>query len=88
MKTDVPAAQRAAMAVALDGGTLRAVIEGIAPQVDCGRYPIKRALGEHVRVEADVFTDGHDSVAAQLLFRRADEAGWHAVFMEPQGNDR
>ena len=86
MKTDAPAAQRAA--TALGGGRLRAVIEGIAPQVDCGRYPIKRALGEQVRVEADVFTDGHDSVAAQLLFRRAEETSWHAVFMAPQGNDR
>jgi len=71
-----------------DGGQIRAVIEGVAPQVDCGRYPIKRVLGERVSVEADVFTDGHDSVAAQLMYRRTDETGWHCVCMQPLGNDR
>ncbi|MCC7547276.1 MAG: alpha-1,4-glucan--maltose-1-phosphate maltosyltransferase [Burkholderiales bacterium] len=71
-----------------DGGHVRAVIENVTPQVDCGRHPIKRVLGERVHVEADVFTDGHDSVAAQLVFRRGDEEGWHGVFMQPLGNDR
>ncbi len=71
-----------------EDGRVRAVIENVVPQVDCGRYPIKRVLGERVRVEADVFTDGHDSVAAQLMYRRADEDGWHGVFMLPLGDDR
>ena len=69
-------------------GRLRAIIENVTPQVDCGRYPIKRVIGERVHVEADVFTDGHDSVAAQLMYRRAGEDGWHGLFMQPMGNDR
>ena len=46
---------------------VRVVIENITPQVDCGRFPAKRAIGESVAVEADVFTDGHDAVAALAL---------------------
>ena len=38
----------------------RVVIEGIRPQVDGGRFPIKRVVGDEVLVEADVFADGHD----------------------------
>ena len=50
---------------------VRVVIENITPQVDCGRFPAKRAIGESVAVEADVFTDGHDAVAATLLDRKS-----------------
>ena len=46
----------------------RAVVESVRPQVDGGRYPAKRAIGDEVLVEADVFTDGHDAVVAELLF--------------------
>lgn len=75
-------------AAALAGGKMRAVIEGVKPQVDCGRYPIKRVPGERVLVQADVFTDGHDSVSAQLLYRRAEEAEWRSTFMQALANDR
>src|SRR5580765_7167200 len=47
----------------------RVVIESVRPQVDCGRYPVKRVVGERVVVEADVFTDGHDAVVAEMLWR-------------------
>ena len=67
---------------------VRAVIENITPRVDCGRFPAKRAIGESVTVEADVFTDGHDSVAATLLYRHESASEWHAVAMSPMGNDR
>src|SRR5207302_5522044 len=39
------------------------------PEIDAGRFPAKRALGETVTVEADVFGDGHDSLAAMLKYR-------------------
>ena len=58
------------------------------PQVDCGRYPVKRAVGDEVRVEADVFTDGYDAVVAELLFRKSNQGKWQAMPMEFQGNDR
>src|SRR6185437_7699333 len=67
---------------------VRVVIENITPRVDCGRFPAKRAIGESVAVEADVFTDGHDAVAATLFYRHDGSSEWHAVLMSPIGNDR
>ncbi|MDB6088524.1 MAG: glgE [Gammaproteobacteria bacterium] len=67
---------------------IRVVIENITPQVDCGRFPAKRALGESVAVEADVFTDGHDSVAATLFYRHESTSEWHSVPLSPLVNDR
>lgn len=69
-------------------GRLRTVIENVRPQVDGGRFPIKRTLGEHVEVEADVFTDGHDAVRCCVLHRGADSDTWTEVEMAPLGNDR
>src|SRR5436305_9857665 len=65
----------------------RVVIESVRPQVDCGRYPVKRAVGDEVTVEADVFTDGHDAVVAELLFRKEKAAEWRVVPMTFLGND-
>jgi starch synthase (maltosyl-transferring) len=67
---------------------VRVVIENITPRVDCGRFPIKRTVGETVAVEADVFTDGHDAVTAMLLYRHDSTGDWHRVLMKPLGNDR
>jgi starch synthase (maltosyl-transferring) len=50
------------------------VIEGVRPQIDGGRFPIKRVAGDEVIVEADAFADGHDRVACVLLHRRAERA--------------
>jgi starch synthase (maltosyl-transferring) len=67
---------------------VRAVIEGVEPQIDCGRFPIKRVVGDRVTVEADIFTDGHDALSARLLFRAQGDAEWHEAAMEPLVNDR
>ena len=67
---------------------VRVVIENIAPQIDCGRFPAKRVLGESVDVEADVFADGHDAVAATLLYRHQSSSEWHSTPMSLVGNDR
>jgi starch synthase (maltosyl-transferring) len=67
---------------------LRAIIEQVQPQVDAGRFSIKRAVGEFVLVEADVFTDGHDAVRAVLQYRKAGEPGWTEVEMSALVNDR
>jgi starch synthase (maltosyl-transferring) len=69
-------------------GRKRVVIEGVHPEIDAGRFPIKRTVGERVVVEADVFADGHDEVAAALLYRPASQAEWCEIRMEPLGNDR
>ncbi|MGZ5291164.1 MAG: alpha-1,4-glucan--maltose-1-phosphate maltosyltransferase [Actinomycetota bacterium] len=66
----------------------RVVVEGMWPEIDAGRFPIKRTPGERVCVEADVFADGHDLVAAALRSRRAGDRGWVDTPMEALGNDR
>jgi starch synthase (maltosyl-transferring) len=69
-------------------GRARAVVEAVTPQVDGGRFPVKRAAGETLVVEADCFADGHDVVLARLLWRPADEEAWRELPMEPLTNDR
>jgi len=64
------------------------VIENVAPQVDCGRFPIKRTTGEKVDVEADIFADGHDVITSVLLFRKEGDPEWVSSHMIPLANDR
>ena len=66
----------------------RVVIEGVRPEIDSGRYPIKRVPGEKVFVEADIFTDGHEAVSAVLLYRKEGAAHWTELPMTPLVNDR
>ena len=66
----------------------RVAIERVTPQVDCGRFPIKRTIGEQVIVRADIHTDGHDLLDAVLLFRKAAAAHWREVPMVLVDNDR
>jgi starch synthase (maltosyl-transferring) len=65
-----------------------AVIENLQPLIDGGRYAIKRVVGEDLVVEADVFKDGHDVVAAVLRWRILGENRWHETPMALIDNDR
>jgi len=69
-------------------GKKRVIIERLKPEIDCGRFPIKRAVGEEVILQADIFADGHDAVAASLLYRQAHEETWREAPMKLVGNDR
>lgn len=71
-----------------EDGRKRVVVESVEPEIDAGRFAIKRIVGDTVQVEADVFADGHDHVASRLLFRFHELPGWTAVPMQPLGNDR
>lgn len=66
----------------------RAIIENLTPEIDGGRFPIKRITGERVIVTADVFADGHDAVWANVLYRRPGNNSWKEVSMKQKGNDR
>ncbi len=66
----------------------RVVIENVQPEIDCGRFPVKRTVGETLTVEADVFAEGHDLVACALQYRREGATGWSESRMEPLVNDR
>ncbi len=69
-------------------GWRRVVIENVRPQVDGGRFAIKRTLGEAVAVTADIFTDGHDAIAAVLQYRHESAAEWTEVPLQSLVNDR
>src|SRR5271165_1175296 len=69
-------------------GRRRVVIENVIPAIDAGSFPIKRTVGERVVVEADIFADGHDSLAAVLQFRPGPEAAWSETPMRLVTNDR
>jgi starch synthase (maltosyl-transferring) len=66
----------------------RVCIESVEPEIDCGRFPIKRTVGEEVRVTADVFADGHDHLGAALLYRAANSPTWNETEMRLVVNDR
>ena len=66
----------------------RAIIENVTPQVDGGRFPAKRSIGDAVVVQADAFTDGHDVLRCLLKFRCGSEQDWTEVEMNALGNDR
>ncbi len=56
-------------------GLLKVIIESVSPEIDGGRHPIKRRVGEQVEVQADIFTDGHDTLSAVLLYRQVPSGG-------------
>ena len=64
------------------------MVEGVRPGVDCGAFPLKRVVGDVVRVEADIFTDGHDLVAGDILYRYGQEGVWRRSPMKFDGSDR
>lgn len=68
-------------------GRNRVVIEEITPQVDGGRHPVCRIVGDKVVVNAAIFGDGHDLLSAQLLYRRSNERRWRTAPMTALTND-
>ncbi len=63
-------------------------IENIQPELDGGRYAIKREVGDTLDVTADVFKDGHDILAVFLLGRVKGQTEWTRVSMEHVVNDQ
>lgn len=59
----------------------RVVIEHVTPEIDGGRYPVKRVVGETLTVEADVFGDGHDIVWCGLRYRHETDSVWSVTPM-------
>src|SRR5690625_5622240 len=54
----------------------RVVIDQISPRVDGGRYPAKAVVGQALKVHARIFTDGHNRLAAQVLWRVRGADRW------------
>jgi len=68
-------------------GRTRVIIEQIQPQIDCGRYPARRFIGDQVDVSAAIFSDGHDHVSAQLLYKHEQDSSWKVLTLEALPND-
>ena len=68
-------------------GRSRVIIEDVKPQIDCGRHPACRIIGDEVVVTAAIFGDGHDHLAARLLFKHNTDRRWRSIPMIDTGND-
>ena len=69
-------------------GRSRVAIEGVAPEIDTGAFPIKRVVGDTVVVEVDAFADGHDAISGVLLYRKEGDQQWSETPLTPLVNDR
>jgi starch synthase (maltosyl-transferring) len=77
----------------------RVAIESLSPVIEGGRFAAKATEGEAVTVTAVIFADGHDKLAARVVWRECIDDGptaepghahaddWHSVSMQLQGND-
>jgi starch synthase (maltosyl-transferring) len=70
-----------------DAGRQRVVVESLQPEIDAGRFPIKRVPGELVVVTVDMFADGHDLLAGVLKYRSSTGDPWQEVPLAALGND-
>src|SRR6266508_2584017 len=62
-------------------------IQDVEPQVNCGRFPVKRVVGEEVAVSATIFRDGHDVLGAAVRYRPPGARRWREAPLEPVSND-
>ncbi|CAN5895653.1 alpha-1,4-glucan--maltose-1-phosphate maltosyltransferase [soil metagenome] len=62
------------------------VIDRVSP--DITGFAARRIIGRPVTVEANIFADGHDLLAAERLWRADDETEWQRAPLVPLGNDR
>ena len=69
-------------------GRQRVIIENVSPEIDGGRFAIKRVIGDEITVEADIFADGHDVLSGRLLYRKEDAGNWTEIPLECLVNDR
>jgi starch synthase (maltosyl-transferring) len=65
----------------------RIQIQDVSPQVDCGRYPFKRTVGDRVDVRARIFRDGHETLGAAVRWKPRADSRWRESPLTPVGND-
>jgi starch synthase (maltosyl-transferring) len=63
------------------------VIDRVRPEVDCGRFAVKRIVGDRVEIQADIICDGHEELECVLHVRHGDSGSWRGILLECQGND-
>ncbi len=62
------------------------VIECVVPELDGGRYAVKRVVDDNIIVRADILKDGHDLLAARVRYSGPDEDEWRVVPMHYDEN--
>ncbi len=65
----------------------RVVIENIKPKIGDGEYPVKRIIGESVKVTANVLADGHDVLACEVRYKHESDKVFTSVRMAHNSND-
>lgn len=65
----------------------RIVIVSVMPCVDGGRYPVKRVVGDEVRVDAIIIVDGHEMLNASVSYRHDADTAWTEIPLIAVGND-
>ncbi len=66
----------------------RIQIQAVEPLLDCGRFAVKRTVGDRVDVYATIVKDGHDVLGAAIRVRGPGERRFHEEPLRPLGNDR
>lgn len=74
--------------VLVEEGRRRVQFESVWPEIDGGRFPIKRIAGDTVRVDLAMFSDGHDAIAGALLYRHESSTTWSEVPLWDDGYDQ
>jgi len=70
-----------------NGPPARIQLQQVTPQVDCGRYPVKRTVGERVEVTARIFRDGHEALGAAVRVKPPGASRWSEEPLAPRSND-
>ncbi len=70
-----------------NGPPPRIQIQDVTPQLDCGRYAVKRTVGDGVEVRARIFRDGHETLGAAIRFKHPGASRWDEAPLQPIGND-
>jgi len=65
----------------------RVVIDYVSPQIKGGEFFIKRVVNEIVNVNAHVLGDGHDVIAASVLYKHESEKKWSETRLHHIVND-
>jgi starch synthase (maltosyl-transferring) len=68
------------------GPPTRIQIQDVRPQVDCGRYAVKRTVGDRLDVRARIFRDGHDVLGAAVRYKPPG-GRWAEAPLTALGND-
>src|SRR5262245_12377357 len=85
--TQIVVRRQGAHATTPDAARRRVVIERMQPELDAGRVPIKRTVGESVTVTVDIFGDGHDLLAGVVKYRKVTPLSGDAVLLLAAGAD-